>query len=311
MIQAGEDFNLIATATVCSVRSVQRIDANLRYFGATKAPANGAGRRRAITGPMLQSLCDQLLKRPDMYRDEMILFLRENFSTEVSRTTITRTLKSIGWSWKTNRRVASQRDADLVDLYLHNLSNYKSYQLVFIDESGADRRDGHRRKGWAPVGVAPVKHDKFNRDTRVQVLPAYAQDGVMLSRVYYGSTDIDMFEDFIEELLHHCGRYPEPKSVLIMDNASWHNQDRIEHRCAEAGVKFLYLPPYSPHLNPIEEFFSELKAFLKRYRHANADLFTQDFKTYLEWSVQMVGARQASAQGHFRNSGISIEQPPA
>lgn len=49
-----------------------------------------------------------------------------------------------------------------------------------------------------------------------------------------------------------------------MDNASFHHSDRIEQMCLEAGVKLVYLPPYSPDLNPIEEFFAELKAFIQQ-----------------------------------------------
>ena len=74
-----------------------------------------------------------------------------------------------------------------------------------------------------------------------------------------------MFEDFIEQLLHHYGKFLEPNSVLVMDNASFHRSDRIEEMCSTAGVKLLYLPPYSPDLNPIKEFFSELKAFIKKH----------------------------------------------
>ena len=51
-----------------------------------------------------------------------------------------------------------------------------------------------------------------------------------------------------------------------MDNASFRHSDTIESLCAEAGVKLLYLPPYLPDLNPIEDFFAELKAFVKRDR---------------------------------------------
>jgi len=90
-------------------------------------------------------------------------------------------------------------------------------------------------------------------------LPAYAQDGIVLSRVFQGSTDATVFEAFIEQLLPHCGRYPEPKSVLVMDNASFHHIERIEQMCSEAGVKLLYFPPYSP----LEEFFADLKGFIK------------------------------------------------
>lgn len=72
-----------------------------------------------------------------------------------------------------------------------------------------------------------------------------------------------MFKDFIEQLLHHCSRWPEPKSVLIMDNASFHHTDQIRELCSNAGVKLLCLPLYSPDLNLIEEFFAELKAFVR------------------------------------------------
>lgn len=112
--------------------------------------------------------------------------------------------------------------------------------------------------------MTPTQVAKFHRDRRYQILPADAQDGIVLSRAFQGSTDAAVFEDFIEQLLQHRGKWPEPKSVLVMDNASFHHSDRIEQICANAGVKSVYLPPYSPDLNPIEEVFAELKAFIKR-----------------------------------------------
>lgn len=114
-----------------------------------------------------------------------------------------------------------------------------------------------------------------------------------------------MFEDFIEQLLHHCGRWPEPKSVLIMDNASFHHTDRIRELCSNAGVKLLYLPPYSPDLNPIEEFFAELKAFVRRNWQKHTG---QDSKNFLEWSLDVVGARGESAKGHFRHANVEVEE---
>jgi transposase len=82
--------------------------------------------------------------------------------------------------------------------------------------------------------------------------------------VFQGSTDAAVFEDFIEQLLPYCNRWPEPKSVLVMDNASFHHIERIEQMCVDAGVKLVYLSPYLPYFNPIEEFFAELKIFIKR-----------------------------------------------
>jgi transposase len=85
----------------------------------------------------------------------------------------------------------------------------------------------------------------------------------MIARVYQGSTDSALFKDFIEQLLYYCGRWPEPRSVLVIDNASIHHSEKVKQLCNKAGVKLLYLPPYSPTLNPIEEFFAELKTYIK------------------------------------------------
>jgi len=66
-----------------------------------------------------------------------------------------------------------------------------------------------------------------------------------------------------------------------MNNASFHHSEKIAQMCADAGVKLLYLPPYSPDLNPIEEFFAELKGFIKRswsFYEENPD---QGFDTFL------------------------------
>jgi transposase len=50
-----------------------------------------------------------------------------------------------------------------------------------------------------------------------------------------------------------------------MDNASFRRSERIEPMCLDKGVKLVYLPPYSPDLNPIEELFAELKAFIRQH----------------------------------------------
>jgi transposase len=67
-----------------------------------------------------------------------------------------------------------------------------------------------------------------------------------------------------------------------MDNTSFHYSTRIEQLYREAGIKLLYLPPYSPDLNPIKEFFAELKIFIKRNWQRYTDNPGQDFKEFLE-----------------------------
>lgn len=300
----------IAEAASCTDRTVKAIDRNLRLFGSTTAPPNRGGRPRSITPAMLDSLLEHLSPTPDLYLEEMVEYLWKEFGVLTTKASMSRTLRSVGWSKKNIRRVAKERNAELRNFYLYKLSSFHSYQVVYVDESGCDTRAGFRRTGWSPLGTTPVRIADFHRGQRYQILPAYTQDGILLSRVFQGSTDGAVFEDFIEQLLHHCGKWPEPNSVLIMDNASFHRGPRIQQMCDAAGVKLLYLPPYSPDLNPIEEQFAELKALVKKDFPIYEENPDQGFDTYLQWCVDRVGRNQNSARGHFRHAGWTIEEPP-
>jgi hypothetical protein len=78
--------------------------------------------------------------------------------------------------------------------------------------------------------------------------------------------------------------------------------------CRDAGVELIYLPPYSPDLNPIEEFFAELKQFIKKRWNEYEGNPGQGFDSFLEWCVDVVGSRVRSAEGHFRRAGVLIEK---
>jgi transposase len=93
-----------------------------------------------------------------------------------------------------------------------------------------------------------------------------------------------------------------------MDNASFHHTERIAQIYADAGVKLMYLSPYSPDLNPIEELFAELKAFIKRSWSAYEEDTAQGFDVFIEWCVDQVGSRKRSARGQFRHSVWTIEE---
>ena len=293
----------MADAAECSERTIKNIRRNLRLFGSVHAPQNHIGRRRSITPPILEALCDNLLEKPGLYLDEMAVFLWDEFQILATTSSIRRALMSKGWTRKSTQQNAKEQNAELRELYLHNLSAFESYHLVYVDESGCDKRIGFRRTGWSP----PRQVSQFHRDEQYQILPAYAQDGIVLSHVFRGSTDASVFEDFIDQLLRHCGRWPEPRSILVMDNASFHHSERIAQMCADAGVKLVYLPPYSPDLNPIEEFFAELKSFVRRNWSYYAENPDGEFGSFLGWCIDKAGAKEDSATGHFRHAGLTIE----
>ncbi|KAK7928432.1 hypothetical protein PG985_005430 [Apiospora marii] len=312
MITRGSTNDDIAEAIPCSERAVRRARLTHARYGTTTVPSTRPGPDPKVTPTMEMALCHQIAKEPDMDRREMMGFISKEFEVDVSATSISRALDKRTMTLKVMRRVAQQQKPELRHFYQYRLKmlGCRSYHLVFIDESGFDKPGMFRRKGWAPKGITPVQKAKFQRDSRLSMLAAYTQKGVKLSRFFYGSVDKATFEDFIDQLLCHCGRWPQPETVLVMDNVGFHYSERVQQMCREAGVKSDFIAPYTPRTNPIEEFFGQVKACIKSQRKSNSSLIQRDFESYVKSCAKVVGNQQGSAEGHFRNAGLYVEQPP-
>lgn len=126
---------------------------------------------------MLKALCDHLLEKPNLYLDEVAIFLWNEFQVRIT-TCYSRALRREGWPRKAAKHKARDTNADLRDF--HFISDFCSYHLMYVDESGCDKRVGFRRTSWSPLGIAPTQVAKSHHDRQYQILPAYAQDGVIL-----------------------------------------------------------------------------------------------------------------------------------
>ena len=87
--------------------------------------------------------------------------------------------------------------------------------------------------------------------------------------------------------------FPGPNSILVMDNASWHYGKEVHFLAGQTGVLVQYLPPYSLDFNPIEAFFSNLKAYFRRYYvlKGGDELSLEEFRDFLTQVVNEVGQR--------------------
>jgi len=131
---------------------------------------------------------------------------------------------------------------------------------VFIDETWASTNMA-RRYGRAPRGQrlrAGVPHGRWKTITLVAGLRT---SGVVAPFVLDGPINRAAFEAYIEKVLVPALR---PGDVVILDNLSSHKGPRVRALIEAAGAKLLYLPPYSPDFNPIENAFAKLKALLRK-----------------------------------------------
>jgi transposase len=117
-----------------------------------------------------------------------------------------------------------------------------------------------RLYGWAPVGtrlVDAVPHGHWNTSTFIAGL---RDNGLVAPCVFRGAINGELFLAYVEQVLAPTLTTGD---IVIMDNLSSHKVAGVRQAIEAAGATLLYLPPYSPDLNPIEQAFAKLKALLR------------------------------------------------
>ena len=140
----------------------------------------------------------------------------------------------------------------------YNMSLYSPDMLVFLDETGADRRNSVRKFGYSMRGKPLVSHKLLVRGERVSAIACISIAGLLDVMTVKGTTDGDTFYQFVQKyLLPHLLPFNgiNPHSVVVMDNCSIHHVDNIVKSIQDVGALVHFLPPYSPDLQPIEETF--------------------------------------------------------
>jgi transposase len=143
--------------------------------------------------------------------------------------------------------------------YLDIIKNIVCEELVYIDESGIELTIC-KDSGWSKKGV-PLQAKKSGKYyERTNIIAGLVNNKPIAPMVFNGSCNTKTFESWVEEFL-----IKELKSgqVVVMDNASFHKSQRTKDLIESVGCRLLFLPPYSPDLNPIEKFWANMKRWIK------------------------------------------------
>jgi transposase len=142
-------------------------------------------------------------------------------------------------------------------------------RLVFVDESGF-RLGSPPHYGWAPAG-----HKSFGKSVEghwqsITMLGAIALDGWRGFITIDAATDRDVFMAFVEQELRANLRAGD---LVVMDNLAAHKRPEVAAAIRAVGADVLFLPPYSPELNPIEKAWAKLKDIVRRCATLSRDAF--------------------------------------
>jgi transposase len=132
--------------------------------------------------------------------------------------------------------------------------------LVFVDEMGTNISLSPLY-GWAKKGERAQCSVPRNRGKNTTLLSSMSVEGMGSSLAVEGATNREVFETYVELILAPTLRRGQ---VVVMDNLTAHKGERIRELIEDQGCELMYLPPYSPDFNPIEEAFSKIKGLMRK-----------------------------------------------
>lgn len=250
-----------------SVSTVRRIG---KLFDTTGSVDAKTGLTRSQSQKILTSydeflIMELVLEKPGIYLHEISRDLQQTTGTHISEATICRFLQKAGFTHIKLQHVAFQQNEELRARYAAEIQLCQADMFVFVDERGADHRDCMRKFGYSLKGKRTRSQKLLTRGRHVSAIAAMSTSGVLDFHLAY-TVDANEFRDFVEVcLLRHLMPFDgnNSNSIVILDNASVHHAGDSVELIESIGALVIFLPPYSPDLNAIEEMFSTVKSYLK------------------------------------------------
>ena len=261
----GEGAEQVARNLYVSVKTVQRLTELFNRTGSVSPVPHRHGPLRKLSELEEITILNCFLANPGIYLDEVQEDLFDKTGKWVSKSTVCREAKRMGLTRKKMRRIATQRSDIVRAHFMVQVENMSADTFIWVDETGSDKRNALRKYAYSLRGVTPVNYCLYIPGKRISAISAISTRGV--EDVYLaGGVNGDTFCDFIDKCLLPILQPfngSNPRSIVIIDNASIHHIDEVMQLISGAGALLWFLPPYSPDLNPIEEVFSEVKSYIE------------------------------------------------
>lgn len=141
-------------------------------------------------------------------------------------------------------------------------------ELVYVDECGL-QESLRREYARSPVGQRSFTDIPGKRELRTSIIAGLSQGKALAPMMFEGYCNTEVVRVWVEEML-----LPElkPGQTVIWDNASFHQSPQFKALIESVGCSLIYLPTYSPDLNPIEKWWAKLKAWIRRLRSKSMTL---------------------------------------
>jgi len=171
-----------------------------------------------------------------------------------------------------------ERDPQKRRVYLRLRERYRrrGKELVYVDESGF-APTSTRRYAYAPKGQRVFGLCAGERRPRTSLLAARIGPTFTAPLLFSGSCNTALFNAWVAQELSPC---LNASHVVVMDNAAFHKSATTQALITQTGATLLFLPPYSPDLNPIEQDFATLKKRREYDEHIPLETLIKLYKSF-------------------------------
>ena len=195
---------------------------------------------------------------------------------------------------------ASERDTERVQLkradYQLEITAQMIGRLKFLDEAGSNIAMT-RLYGRAAPGERVVDNAPQNYGENITMLATLSLDGIAAPMTVAGAVDGIVFKTYVEKVLAPTLLKGD---IVIMDNLGAHKVAGVGELIEARGARVIYLPPYSPDLNPIEKCWSKIKTYLRAAKARTREALEQALKEVL------LTISEKDARGWFASCGYSL-----
>ncbi|MGO9774140.1 MAG: IS630 family transposase [Roseiarcus sp.] len=297
VVESGATARAAARQFVIGDSTAIRWAKRWRETGSIEAKTN-KGQSRSPLKRHEEWLLELVRQEPDLTLEEIRGRLLDERQHKAGLGSVWRFFDRHGISFKKSVRAAEQDRPDVAAAraeWAKDQAELDPERLVFIDETGTSTNMA-RLRGRAPRGerlVGKVPYGHWKTTTFVAALRSTA---LTAPCVIDGPMNGNAFLAYVEQVLAPSLK---PGDIVVLDNLSAHKVPGVRETIEAAGARLLYLPPYSPDFNPIEQLFAKLKTLLRKAAERSIDGLWNRIANLLD------AFTSSECTNYFRNAGYA------
>jgi transposase len=263
--QPPKDVSLLYDVKYETVRSIYKT-----YLKDGRVEKKKTGHRKSLlSDQQKEKICDWVDDDCHLTLEQLKRKCLEEFNISLSVSTVERALKEFHYTIKRVHRIPNRRnDSSVIQKRFDYAINYNRMmvereKIFFLDETGI-QIFSRASYGRSPRGVRATKRVAQLRTRNYSIASVMNQESLYFFEIQNKAYNSEDYSEFLNKFLQHLANDGISGAYLVMDNVRFHKTELITNLIQSHGHRAVFLPPYSPFLNPIENLFNQWKNFIKR-----------------------------------------------